>query len=212
VPRRIPIRLKLAAALAVPICALLVVAVLEVVQTADHDREIRRQTELATASAGPSGIIVALQNERNFAGVYLLGFGDVVQLPVATYDEAVAATDAAIETFRDDIAAAGSDVERTFGPAIEEVIPQLEPLRAAVTGFDGELSLENQPIVDPIFNDYTGLVDRLFDASGQVPLAIDDPTLRRGVELGDIATRHIESAARLSRVFLLAGVSDGLNE
>ena len=50
-PRRIPIRTKLAAALAVPICALLLVSVLEVRQSAESDRETRSQTELATATA-----------------------------------------------------------------------------------------------------------------------------------------------------------------
>ena len=65
---------------------------------------------------------------------------------------------------------------------------------------------------DPFFGAYTELIDELFRANGQAALAIDDPTLRRGVELTDLASHQIENVARLTRVLLLAGVSGGLTE
>ena len=99
-PRRIPIRFKLAAALAVPISALLLVSVLEVAQSVDANRETESQTELATASIGPGGVITTLQNERNYGSVWLLGFEATLQLPVTSFEEAEAATDDAIATFR----------------------------------------------------------------------------------------------------------------
>ena len=43
---------------------------------------------------------------------------------------------------------------------------------------------------------YTELIDELFRANGQAALAIDDPTLRRGVELTDLASHQIENVAR----------------
>jgi signal transduction histidine kinase len=212
VPRRIPIRIKLAAALAVPICALLVVAALEVVQATTERADIQEQTELAEASAGPGGIITAIQNERNFGSVYLLGFESVVELPVESYDEATGATDAAIGAFQDEIEAKGGDLAETFGPTLDALGPQLDELRSTFNGYEGPRNVDNQEVSTPFFDDYTALIDSLFQASGQVPLAIDDPTLRRGVELGDLATRHIENMARLSRVLLLAGISNGLDE
>ncbi len=52
--RRIPIRMKLAGALAVPLLALVVVTVLEVVQSARDADEAREQRALAEATIGPS--------------------------------------------------------------------------------------------------------------------------------------------------------------
>ena len=71
--RRIPIRRKLAAAPAIPIAALLVVAGLEVLQSTHDGDEVKEQTDLATASVGPSGLISSLQDERNYASLWLLG-------------------------------------------------------------------------------------------------------------------------------------------
>jgi hypothetical protein len=71
--RRIPIRVKLAAALAVPLIAMGVVTYLEVASVADEAREVREQTDLATATIGPNGLITALQNERNWASAQLVG-------------------------------------------------------------------------------------------------------------------------------------------
>ncbi|HEX6569015.1 MAG TPA: nitrate- and nitrite sensing domain-containing protein, partial [Acidimicrobiales bacterium] len=211
-PRRIPIRLKLAAALAVPICALLVVSVLEVAQSARRVSDTRQQTELATASIGPGGLITGLQNERNYGSVWLLGFEAALKLPVSSFDEAMAATDDAIATFRADIEAKGGAVASTYAPALEDLEGRLEELRAMVATYDGPRNQNNTETSDPFFTGYTEVIDGLFQANAQVPLAIDDPTLRRGVELTDLATRQIENVARLTRVVLLAGVGDGLNK
>ena len=97
-PRRIPIRAKLAAALAVPICALLLVSALEVAQSISHTNETEAQTELATASIGPGGLIASLQNERNYGSLYILGFENALTLPVSSFDEAATETDDAIDT------------------------------------------------------------------------------------------------------------------
>ncbi len=212
VPRRIPIRLKLASALAVPICALLLVSVLEVAQSRSERTETTEQTELATASIGPGGLITTLQNERNFGSVYLLGFEAALQLPVTSFDEATAATDDAIATFREDIESKGGNVARTYAPALEAVTEELDGLRTTFREYDGPRNPDNQATSDPFFRSYTGLIDSLFQANGQAALAIDDPTLRRGVELTDLASHQIEHIARLTRVLLLAGVGDGLNE
>ncbi len=211
-PKRIPIRTKLAAALAVPICALLLVSVLEVRQSADSDRETRSQTELATASIGPGGVITTIQNERNYGSVWLLGFEATLQLPVTSFDEAAAATDDAIETFRADLEDKPESVQTTYAPALDHIESELGGLRDTVRTYTGPRDLSTQPVSDPFFGSYTTLIDELFQANGQAALAIDDPTLRRGVELTDLASHQIENVARLTRVLLLAGVSGGLNE
>ncbi|MFS8483445.1 MAG: nitrate- and nitrite sensing domain-containing protein, partial [Acidimicrobiia bacterium] len=210
-PRRIPIRLKLAAALAVPIVALLLVSVLEVAQSIDETRTTKDQNELATAAIGPGGLITGLQNERNYGSLYILGFENALQLPVTSFEEAVAETDAAIARFRAEVDEKGGEVAETYEPALDTIAERIDELRSLVTGLEGERSLERTDVSDPFFNGYTELIDELFRANSQVSLAIDDPTLRRGVELTDLASHQIENVARTQRVVLLAGVTGRLD-
>ena len=195
--RRIPIRRKLAAALAIPIAALLVVAGLEVLQSTSDANEVKEQTDLATASIGPSGIINSLQNERNYASLWLLGFERAVQLPVENFDEAKQATDDAIASVRADIERKGREVEATYASALE-ALDGLTELRQQVDTYEGERTPTNTDQSDPNFVGYTEMVAGLFDANTQVALAIDDPVLRRGVELTDLASRQTDLIARTS--------------
>jgi signal transduction histidine kinase len=206
VARRIPIRRKLAAALAIPIAALLVVAGLEVLQSTRDAAEVKDQTDLATASVGPSGVISSLQDERNFASLWLLNQEKNVEVPVESFDEAKQRTDAAIESFRADIESKGGEVVETYGPALE-ALDGLTELRQQVDTFEGERSLDNTPVSDPNFVGYTDIIAGLFDANTQVALAIDDPVLRRGVELSDLASRQTDVIARTIRSLLLPGVT-----
>ena len=66
---RIPIRLKLAGALAVPLLALVGVAGYEVAQADERANEVSDETALATAAVGPGSLISTLQEERNFSSV-----------------------------------------------------------------------------------------------------------------------------------------------
>ncbi len=207
--RRIPIRIKLAAALAIPITALLFVSVLEVVQSTSTTKRTREQTELAEAATGPGGLITTLQNERNYGAVWLLAFENSLQLPVTSFAEATQATDASIAAFKEEIARRGGDVAATFGPTLEQIEADIGPLREIVTGFQGERGLNNTPTSEPFYLGYIKMIDALFKANSQVAPAIDDATLRRGVELTILASREIESTGRLVRVFLLAGVNPG---
>ena len=136
-PRRIPIRTKLAAALAVPICALLLVSVLEVRQSAASARETKSQTELATASIGPGGIITTLQNERNYGSVWLLGFEATLQLPVTSFEEAAAATDEAIASFREDLADKPQSRRGHVRAALDHIEAQLPEQRPVVETYTG---------------------------------------------------------------------------
>jgi signal transduction histidine kinase len=210
VPNRIPIRLKLTAALAIPIAALLVVAALEVVQSRDEANEVRQQTDLAEASIGPGGLIGALENERNYGSVWLMGFETTVRIPVDDFDDAVAETDRALDTFREVVESKGGAVAEAYAPALES-LGQLEDLRTTVTGYEGDRTPDQQSIADPMFQSYTEILSALFEANTQVALAIDDPTLRRGAELADLTNRQTDAIARLIRQFLLAGLHGGLD-
>jgi len=209
VRRRIPIRIKLAAALAIPITALLLVSLLEVIQSAKASDEIQEQTTLAESSIGPGGLVTVLQNERNYGAVWLLGSENAVQLPVASFEEAVTDTDASLAQFQEEIDRLGGSVKATYQPAVDQINADLANLRNYVTSFTGERGQNNTATSEPFYLGYIELIDNLFEANGQVALAVDDSTLRRGVELTDLASRQIENTGRIIRVFLLAGVGPG---
>ena len=84
--RRIPIRIKLAAALAVPVLAMGLVTLIEVVSVDRDAREVRDQTNLAKATIGPKGLITSLQNERNWTAAQLVGVDQQLALDVTGYD------------------------------------------------------------------------------------------------------------------------------
>ena len=98
--RRVPIRMKLAAALAVPLFALAAVTFFEVARTSGAVDDIREQTALAKAAIGPAGLITTLQNERSWMSVEVVGWGDMAQVPLKGYEETRAATNDAIEDSR----------------------------------------------------------------------------------------------------------------
>ena len=155
-------------------------------------------------------MITTLQNERNYGSVWLLGFEATLQLPVTSFEEAEAATDDAIATFRADLDSKPAEVREAYAPALDDIEAQLGGLRETVDDLHRRRATpRHQAVSDPFFNGYTALIDELFTANGQAALAIDDPTLRRGVELTDLASHQIEHVARLTRVLLLAGVAGG---
>ena len=134
------------------------------------------------------------------------GLGGNVQLPVESFDEAKQATDDAIASFRADIESKGQEVADTYGPSLEP-LDGLTELRQQVDTYEGQRNLNNTDASDPNFVGYTEIVAGLFDANTQVALAIDDPVLRRGVELSDLASRQTDVIARTIRSLLLPGVT-----
>src|SRR5688500_2969446 len=62
--KRIPIRVKLAGALAVPLLLVVSVAYVEIANATQNVDDVKDETDLATTTVGPGGLILALQNER----------------------------------------------------------------------------------------------------------------------------------------------------
>ncbi len=206
-PRRVSIKVKLAGALAVPLIALSVVSGLEVVRSLDRAEQVRRQTDLATAAIGPSGLITALQNERNFTGLWLLGATDIVDLPVSDMTEARNATDAAREAFAAEIEDKGDEVARIYGPGLA-ALDQIDQLRASVDAYDGpQIVTEFNQVAEDSFLGYSDLVSTLSDRNSEVITEVEDPELRRGVQLIDLSSREVDSIAHQTRLMLLAAVT-----
>ncbi|HEX8803899.1 MAG TPA: nitrate- and nitrite sensing domain-containing protein, partial [Acidimicrobiales bacterium] len=204
--RRLPIKAKSAAALSVPLAMLLVVAGLEVAQSAADAREVRAQTDLATASIGPSGLISALQNERNFSGLWLLGSEGAVDLPVDSIEEARADTDRAATAFRAEVDRKGGDVARIYAPALAS-LDQLDDVRERIDAYDGPRAIAYNPTAEETFDGYSDLITALSDQNSQLSLEVRDEVLRQGVRLIDLSSREIDRVARFVRKAVLTAVT-----
>jgi hypothetical protein len=207
--RRIPIHVKLAAALVVPLLALLGVAAFEVVQSSSDAAELRRQVDLSEAVVGPGGLFNALQDERNRATVDLVDMGDLIPLPVATNADARARTDAAIADFQQLVGTHGEQVRAAYAPALAE-LDGLGELRADVDANPGPHRIDtNYAAADETFSRYTTMVDALLDANSAVAVSIDDPELRRGADVSFQGARQADAVARLVRHVLVTGIGPG---
>jgi signal transduction histidine kinase len=198
--RRVPIRLKLAAALSIPLLALAVVTVFEVLKAGRERDEVRSQTQLAEAATGPSGLITALQNERTWPAVDLIGQSEQVTIPVPGYERTRGETDEALAQFREQIGSKDPLIAEAFKPALDGLVA-LEQLRSDidqnVTTTPNRTMDNNIDFSREVFSRYTELISPFFDATTRISLAIDDPELRQGTEMADAAARQIEDLSLL---------------
>jgi signal transduction histidine kinase len=193
-------------ALAVPLVALVIVTALEVYQSADEARDVRDQTDLAEASIGPASLLSLIEDERNAAGVYMLGAEDLFALPVEDNAQARAATDEAVADFREEVESLGGEVEAAYGPALD-AMDGIGELRDRIDSYEGPRNLQNIGPTTEIFDAYGPFMAPFFDANKQVALSIDDPELRRGAELVDLSSRQTDLIAQLTRDLLLAAIA-----
>ncbi|HEX6418112.1 MAG TPA: nitrate- and nitrite sensing domain-containing protein [Acidimicrobiales bacterium] len=209
--RRTPIRMKLAAALAVPLLGLLLVTVVEVVGTHRDVDRVRTQTALARASIGPSGLITGLQDERTWAVVELVGQESAVQPPVVGYDASRAATDDAIAAFRGTLAGAGAAAAPAYRDALAN-LDGLAALRERIDAHTGPRTMGSVGFSDEVYAAYAGLIRPFLDANTRVTLGVDDARLRQVATLIDITGRQLETLSDLARGTILGMVGGGLSE
>jgi signal transduction histidine kinase len=211
--RRFPIRFKLAAALAVPMAALLFVASTKVLQTRADAQEANDQANLALSVAGPGSLVDSLKTERNHTSAHLTASESMVNIEEGAYLESRPATDASLAEFQEVIRDAGGKIEETYQPAID-AMSGLAELRQTVDDYDGPRDFNNLETMQDVFDGYSDLINQLFDANRQVSLAVNDLTLRRGASLVNLATRNSDTVAQLTRtlfVSAIGGDADGVN-
>ena len=76
--RKLTIRTKLAATLAVPLAMLASFAGLQVRDAYNRSDEVRLQAGLATSATGPAGVLTALENERDYESLRAIGAQNLV--------------------------------------------------------------------------------------------------------------------------------------
>ena len=99
--RKLTIRTKLAATLAVPLAALASFAALQVRDAYNRSDQVKLQAGLATSATGPAGVLNALENERDFEALRAIGAQNLVAPKNAKFSAQVTArTDVALANFR----------------------------------------------------------------------------------------------------------------
>ncbi|HEX5365862.1 MAG TPA: ATP-binding protein [Acidimicrobiales bacterium] len=203
--RRIPIRMKLAAALALPLVALVLVTSMEIVDVAGDTREVRDQTELAAVTMGPNSLLSALQDERAFASADLVGVDNFMQLEVEGYDQTRTATDAALVQFRDELDGRVGIARSAYAPALDGLEAKLRQLRGDIDVAirTTVLDMTNMGTTSRVFKSYTALIVPFFDGTSRVADAVDDRDLRQGGELMATFTRYKETIEELHNAVAL---------
>jgi signal transduction histidine kinase len=206
--RRVPIRMKLAAALAVPLLGLFAFTAIEVVETTQQASQVRAQTELARSGLGPAGVIATLQNERTWAVVDRVGMGPLIQAPVVGYEETRRATNEAIAAFRETVSGSSDVVREAYGPALT-ALTELTALRDMIDADTATPGIENATFANDVFLAYADVIAPFLQANGEVALAVDDGELRQLTWLANVTTVQVETLADLSRESVLSIVIGG---
>ncbi len=172
------------------------------------EQSVAQETALAIAANGPSGIVNALQNERDMATADLVGVAGQANLPVKSNADARQKTDAALSAFRSSVDAAGGPTLKVFQPAVD-ALAQLGAARAQVDGFHGTRALANPQarVADVVaFGRYASLIGAFLQAVAIAPQHISDPALRSSVETLDLFLNQSESLTTVAQQMFAASI------
>lgn len=206
---KIRIRSKLAAALAVPLVALIAVSGYEATQAAGDADQVRSEAEIATVAIGPSSLTADLQNERNFTAIDLIGLTDAVTLEVSSVAEARERTDTAIAELEAFLDGRPPVIAEAFAPAFSAIESDLGSARKLWDDYEGDKTVDNQELANEFFDRFTVMTTAFFDATQSLALGVEDRTLRNGAELVDQSNRRGEIQASIARTIILDSLTDG---
>jgi hypothetical protein len=207
----VPIRLKVAAALAVPLVAMGLLALAEIGSVGREARATREQTELATATIGPNGLVTALQNERNWMAAYLVGVDATMELEVVGFDKTRADTDGALTQFREELAQRDQTAQNAYAPALAG-LDDLAQMRGEIdaAAASAPRTLDNIGPTTTYFDRYTALIEPFFDGMSRISVATDDRQLREGASLNATVSRQLELVPQIANALVLpANITTG---
>jgi signal transduction histidine kinase len=208
VVRRIPIRAKVAGALAVPLVGLAAAAGIGVSTNATQARNVTRQAELATASIGHAGLISALQNERNQATLEMLGLVGGIALEVDDGATARQLTDTAATALHHQISGQSDRLRDDYAAALD-TLAVLPDLRGRVDAALATAGPANREAAHEVFAEYTDMVATFFASHDRFSLVVDDAELRRGDDLVHYSSHATDAVAQLAERLLYLGSGPG---
>lgn len=171
--------------------------------------DVREDLDTMAGPALASDLVTGLQDERNYAAGYILGFENALELPVDSMDEATGATDDALAALRSQVERRGGDLAAAYGEVLGGIDGSLADLRQTVDGISGERGQNLTSVSEPLYAGYSTLIDNLMGAGDSMALAIDDSELSRGVRLHQLALAQPALVAYIQRGLVLAGVGPG---
>jgi signal transduction histidine kinase len=209
VRRRLTIRTKLAATMAVPLAALASFAALQVRDAYNRADQVRLQAGLATSATGPAGVLNALENERDYEALRAIGAQNLVASENAKFSAQVTATtDVALGNFRLLLGSVGGNAAGNYRSTLNQVSTRLVQLRQLA---EDDASKASSPAkaaqASTIFDRYTSLIGTLLDADQRSATTIGDARLRSGAELLNAIARQGATEAGLGIKVGLAAIT-----
>jgi len=199
---RIPIRAKLAAALALPLVVASAVSLFGVYQSRQQASSAARQAELATASLGPGALVTGLRLESSASAVTAIG------LPTSILQEPDlgtlrASVDHEVTGLRPFVEAHGRAVAAAYQPVFA-ALAGLPAIRGQLDAYRGPRSLTNPAAValsSRVLDAYSSLLHTLLNANAGLGLGVSDAMLRNGAELlADQALNKQQSSDLISDI------------
>ncbi len=157
----------------------------------------------AEVAIAPRALVAAMQDERNLATIWLIGFEEALVLPVSDTAQARSATDAAVAAFEAFVAA--SPERAAYAQALGS-LDGLGLLRSDIDADPGPRTLDNLPASQDVFARYTELVDAVLRDQVAFAESIDDPGVRAGAEAYARGVQLFEQIAQLAYVSVPAVV------
>jgi len=209
VKRKLTVRTKLAATLAVPLVALATFAALQVRDAYNRSDQVRLQAGVATSATGPAGALSALENERDYEALRVIGAQNLVAPKDTKYSAQVTATtDVALGNFRLLLGQAGGVAAGNYRSTLSQVSAGLVGLRQkAENNASKNETPDKAKQAGVIFDGYTRLIDRILDADQRSSASIDDAELRSGAELLNAIARQSDTESGLGIKVGLAAIT-----
>jgi len=189
---------------------LLVVAAAGVVVGVRRDaeaRDARDDAAVALRAPLPANLLARLEDEVGAAEARFAGlpFGDQSS---ASFDDDIAATDKALASFHARVTGGSKDEADAFGPTLDRADEAIHGLRAKVPVAPDLTRLDEAQTV--IAGYEAVILDLLAADSSYRQDLIGDATIRRGVELHDLAVKQAYTVRRLSTLLTVTSARGGL--
>ncbi len=208
VTRKLTIRTKLAAALAVPLVTLAAFAGIRVRDAFNRTSAVKRQAALATSATGPAGLLAALQTERDYESLWDIGKQNLVDPGLQTSADATTRTNVALLTFRQKVVDLGSVAADNYRATLASLSGKLAALRKdAQTHASKSASAATAKQANSIFDRYSELIGQLLDADQRAQATIDDAQLRSGAELLNAVARQSDVERQIAVKAIFATVA-----
>jgi signal transduction histidine kinase len=195
--KKTSIRMKLLAVLIVPVVVIAGISWIQVRQADAKLADVRDETSLALVSAGPGGLIFALQDERNDGSATMAGVRSAITLRVKNQTEARRKVDAAAKSFTATVNA-NPRAKVIFAGAIKS-LDDIPRLRGLFDGLHGKTLALGAPIASAHYEGFSKIISSLVVSNEQLQKGLNDPVLRTRTQLLAEYIRWVELTSQISR-------------